>query len=125
MGLINYEIEIEAEPKDEERAIHLNGNSSHMVKEPELQALLKEARSNLWKTSVQSGRDIGSQLYQMINSSSGVLDGGIKLAHDEGKTLSLSMILPEDLCGLPFELFLEAEFGRKVQPFYHLGEGRA
>lgn len=116
MGLIKQTIpmqktiSIASEEAAGKRAIMLNEQPSHHIRAPELQAILTDARRNFWKHDADNGRQLGSQLYQLLNGSGGQIDQLLADSSQQGEPLSLLLKIPYALNALPFELLNDGQF---------------
>jgi tetratricopeptide (TPR) repeat protein len=103
-------IRIDSEIKDNRRSVYFDDAFSHYVEEKDLQEVIQDAGTNLWKTRIGNGQGIGNRLYKMINGSDGKLMSAIKESHDNSKPLLVYLKLPPELSCLPFELFYDNRF---------------
>ncbi|OQX23614.1 MAG: hypothetical protein BWK80_25020 [Desulfobacteraceae bacterium IS3] len=103
-------IRIDAEAKDNSRAVSFDDELSHHVQEEELQALLKESAKGFWKSDRNNGVAIGVELFRLLNGSSRQLEKTLEIAYKTGDPLELCLDIPYELSSLPFELLYDKDF---------------
>ena len=101
---MNAHISIDEKVHDVKRMIYFNEQPSHTIRESELDHSVQDARSNLWKVYEESGIELGTQLYWLLNGSGGKFDQLLEQATATGEPLMLYLKIPYELNSLPFEL---------------------
>ncbi|MEN8130992.1 MAG: hypothetical protein ABFS45_12520 [Pseudomonadota bacterium] len=101
---------LDTQVAENQRAIYWDDVPSHHIDEDELQTLLKQARSNVWKSDKQEGLRFGSRLFQLLDRAGGQLTEAMKAVHDRGEALYFYLDIPFEIDALPFELIHDQHF---------------
>jgi hypothetical protein len=101
---------LDSQITENRRAIYWDDVLSHHIDEEELQVLLKQARTNAWKSDEQEGLRFGLRLFQLLDRAGGQLTQAMKAAHDRGEALYFYLDIPFELDALPFELIHDQHF---------------
>jgi hypothetical protein len=113
-------IRIDSKVSNGRRGVFWNEELSHHIAEDELQEVLKEARSNVWKSSAQAGMTLGIRLYHLVNGSGGQLQAAFKASYHQGVPLHIYLALPFALDALPFELLRNEDTFLLLESDIHL-----
>ncbi len=67
-------IQVAEDVADGQRALFIDDQLSHQLDETQLQSLLKSARLQTWTSNPSEGRQLGTELYGLLNGGGGKLD---------------------------------------------------
>ncbi len=103
-------VKIGSKISDKQRAISLNDEVSHHVQDNELQKILDIARKNAWKNKHSAGKELGADLFKLLDRSSGKFSSLIKDAFNIDEQLYLYFDIPFEIDAIPFELLFDEQF---------------
>lgn len=97
--------------QDKEQAeIHYNDLISHRVPLTRLAEIRKESESDLWMKDETRARELGKELFAVLDGSGGRLRAEMETALREGQGPEIRLNLPPEWDGLPFELMFHNGF---------------
>jgi hypothetical protein len=90
--------------------VSYNEIPSHTLERDSLNGLIKTAGSDFWLYNDQRCKELGKELFTVMDGTAGRLNAEISKASDESRMLALRLDLPPVLDDLPFEIMFHNGF---------------
>ena len=118
---MNLQIKIDKPAKAKQRSVFINDHHKpdYFLKEDELQDLLQQAHYGSWGKDSKNGKELGQQLFNLLNRNNGQLQNALEQCTKKDEELFIYLNLPSDLTEIPFELLYYQDF-IVLQPKVHL-----